>query len=301
MVRALSVACLLSVVQDPQGRAVFSSRSELVVIHATVIDRTSGFVPGLPREAFTVSEDGVPQPIGFFENADSPVTVGLVIDSSGSMQTRRAVIAAGMAFAHSSHPDDEMFTINFNEKVWPGLPLPQRFTSDRRELRDALLRSTSRGQTALFDAIRTALTHLESGHQQKKVLVVVSDGGDNASQARFSDVLDAALRMNAVIYAIGLFDQDDRAANPRLLRQLAAATGGEAFFPNKPGEVTRVLERIARDIRSGYTIGYAPASATKAGYRAIKVEVRPADHRKVAVRARTGYVAGSGADSSARK
>jgi Ca-activated chloride channel homolog len=301
MVRAVMVACLFSMVQDPQGRAVFSSRSELVVIHATVTDRKSGFVAGLPREAFTVYEDGVPQPIGFFENADSPATVGLVIDSSGSMQTRRdSVVAAGMAFALSSHPDDEMFTINFNEKVWPGLPPPQRFTSDRQELREALLRSSSRGLTALFDAIRTALTQLESGHQQKKVLVLVSDGGDNASQTRFSEVLDAALRMNAVIYAIGLFDQYDRDASPRLLRQLAAATGGEAFFPNSPGEVTRVLERIARDIRSGYTIGYAPASA-RAGYRAIKVEVRPADHRKVAVRARTGYVAGPGADSSARK
>src|SRR6187397_1263114 len=131
-------------VQAPaQARPAFSSRSELVVLRVSVVDRRAGFVSGLPREAFTVQEDGRPQPIQFFENEDTPVTVGLVIDCSGSMQTRRdGVIAAGMAFADSSHPADELFTLNFNEKVWPGLD-GQAFTSDREELRQALNRSTS--------------------------------------------------------------------------------------------------------------------------------------------------------------
>src|SRR5439155_2037119 len=114
-----------------QPRAAFSSRSELVVLRVSVIDRKAGFVSGLPREAFAVQEDGRPQAIQFFENEDTPVTVGLVIDCSGSMQRRRdGVIAAGMAFADSSHPADELFTLNFNEKVWAGLPDDRPFTSD---------------------------------------------------------------------------------------------------------------------------------------------------------------------------
>jgi len=280
-------------VQPPPTREVFSSRSELVVLHVSVLDRKSGFVAGLPREAFTVYEDGRPQAIGFFENADGPATIGLVMDNSGSMHRMRdEVIAAGMTFAHASHPRDEMFVVHFNERVWSGLPPGQPFTSDRLTLHQALLRSTTRGQTALFDAVRAGLRQLEAGRQAKKVLVVVSDGGDNASQTRFADVLDMALRMDALVYTIGLYDRDDRDANPKLLRQLAEATGAEAFFPRKTKQITKILERIARDIRSGYTIGYAPDAGAPQGYRAIRVAVQAAGRSKLAVRARTGYMAG---------
>jgi VWFA-related protein len=221
--------------------------------------------------------------------------VGLVIDNSGSMQPKRdEVIAAGLAFARSSHPDDQMFTVNFNEKVWTGLPTGRPFTSDPVELRTALLQSTTRGQTALFDAIRFALGHLENGSQQKKILIVISDGGDNASVFRFGGVLDAALRMDAVVYTIGLFDSGDRDANPKVLKQLAAATGAEAFFPRRAGDVTKILERIAREIRSGYTLGYAPAvSVQTGGYRTVRVDVQAPDRRKLSVRSRSGYFAGS--------
>lgn len=300
-IRSVVTSCLLMYVwpgaaaapkQDPQSRAVFSSRSDLVVVHATVLDRKSGFVAGLPREAFTVYDDGRPQVITFFQNEDTPVTVGLTIDNSGSMQRKRdAVIAAGLAFAGSSHPQDEMFTVNFNERVWPGLPRGQRFTSDLGELRRALSQSIARGQTALFDAIRASLANLEAGHQQKKVLIVISDGGDNASTTRSADVLDEALRMDAVIYTIGLYDEYDSDAKPALLKKLAEATGAEAFFPRLPTDITRILERVAREIRSGYTIGYVPAAGgTGRGYHAIRVEVRAPDRRKLSVRARSGYL-----------
>lgn len=289
-------------VQEPQARTIFTSQSELVVLHVSVLDRKSGFVSGLPREAFAVYEDGRPQSIGFFENADSPAVVGLVIDNSGSMsRSREAVIGAAMTFARASHPDDEMFAVHFNERVWPGLPAGTSFTSDREELRHALLRSTARGETALFDGVHTGLQQLETGRHQKKALVVISDGGDNASKARFEEVLETALRMNALIYTIGLYDQYDRDANPKLLRQLAAATGAEAFFPRQAEDVTRILERIARDIRSGYMIGYTPAvSLTQPGYRAIRVSVQPADRRKLTVRARSGYMAGRSTSNDAR-
>ena len=291
----LLVGLLLA--QDPPQRAAFASRSELVVLRVSVVDRRAGFVSGLPRESFAVHEDGRPQPIQFFENEDTPVTIGLVIDSSGSMQPRRdSVIAAGMAFAGSSHPADELFTLNFNEKVWPGLPPDQPFTTDHQDLRQALNRSTARGQTALFDAIATGLRRLDEGHRTRKVLVVVSDGADNASHTHFDEVLDAALRKDVVIYTIGIYDRHDREAKPHLLRQLAGATGGEAFFPSALEDVTRTLERVARDIRSGYTVGYVPpAGADGPRRRQVRVDVRSPDGRKLTVRARTAYInAGSG-------
>src|SRR5437660_4908847 len=288
----LLIAFLIA--QEPQDRPVFSSRSELVVLHVSVADGRTGFVQGLTRDAFTVYEDGRSQPIRFFENEDTPVTAGLVIDNSGSMLPRRdAVVAAGLAFAACSNPSDEIFTINFNERVWPGLPPEHPFTSDRDELREALSRSIARGETALFDAVAAALRHLDAGHRSRKVLIVVSDGGDNASRTNFDAVLDAALRKDVVIYTIGIYDRDDHDAKPKLLRRLADVTGGEAFFPSKTGEVQPLLERIARDIRSSYTMRYAPAvSVDASAARKIRVDVHTADGRKLGVRARSAYVAG---------
>jgi Ca-activated chloride channel family protein len=286
--------CLLLwlLTQGQPPRAAFSSRADLVVLRVSVVDRQAGFVSGLPRDAFVVHEDGRPQPIEFFEHEDTPVTVGLIIDSSGSMLPRRdSVIAAGMAFADSSHPADELFILHFNERVWPGLPPGQSFTSDHGELRRALDRSTSRGRTALFDAIRQGLRTLDEGHKTRKVLVVVSDGGDNASATRFDEILDAALRKDVVIYTVGIYDPNDPDAKPRLLRQLAEATGGEAFFPRANTEVTPLLERIARDIRSSYTVGYVPpAGADRQRRRSVRVDVRSPDGRKLAVRARSSYI-----------
>jgi Ca-activated chloride channel family protein len=212
------------------------------------------------------------------------------------LRRRAAVIAAGTSFAQSSHPDDEMFTVNFNERVWPGLPDGMNFTSDRAELERALNRAGARGQTALFDAVTFGLRHLGLGRHQKKVLIVVSDGGDNASHKTFADVLDAAQRMDAVIYTVSVRDLEapDREANPGILRKLAAATGGEAFLLGKVSAVAPTLERISRDIRNTYVIGYAPSEPGKAGeHRAIRVVVK--DRRNPAVRARSGYIAaGSG-------
>src|SRR5260370_26530022 len=249
MVRSLLLLSLLA--QAPQGRATYSSRADLVVLHVSVAERHEGFVPGLPREAFTVFEDGRPQPIVLFEHDDTPVTVGLLIDSSGSILPRmNAVIDAGMAFAESSNPDDELFTLNFNERVWPGLNADREFTRDRGELRLALERAVARGETALFDAIAERLARLERGHEPRKVLVVVSDGGDNASRSKFAEVLDQALRADVVIYTIGIYDQNDRDANPAVLRKLSDVTGVEAFFPREGVESIAILQPIAADLRS---------------------------------------------------
>jgi len=292
----LSVLVAVSARQDlPAQQAphkVFSSGSEVVLVHVTVRDSKSRLVAHLPKDAFQVFENGQPQAVTYFDDADRPVTVGLVVDSSGSMQRKRDdVIAAGLAFAKSSHPKDEMFTLNFNEEVWNGLPPSLPFTTDFEELRRALSRSGARGQTALFDAVNAALAHLDQGHEEKKVLIVVSDGDDNASRSTFADVLDTALRKDAIVYTLGIYDEYARDAKPDLLKKLAASTGGAAFFPDTPSEATQILERIAAEIRSGYTLGYVPPPGT--GYRAIRVDVHPPDRRKVSVRARSGYVAGS--------
>lgn len=285
----LLIQFLLQAVQHPSA---YHSSSELVALHVSVVDRHAGFVSGLPRDAFTVFEDGRTQPIAFFEHEDTPVSVGLVIDSSGSMAPRRdAVIAAGMAFAESSRPDDEIFTLAFNETVWPGLPEGQSFTSDHQELHEALNRSGSRGQTALFDAIDQGLRHLDDGTKPRKVLIVVSDGGDNASHLRFEDILNEALRRDVVIYSVGIYDSNNSDAKPAILRDLASATGGEAFFPKTLDHVRPSLERIARDIRSSYTIGYVPPATGEPGRRrSVRVDLRSPDGRKLAVRVRTAYV-----------
>lgn len=265
------------------------SSAELVVLNVTVVDGRSQYVAGLPREAFAIFEDNRLQPLGFFSTSDIPATVGLVIDNSTSMMRRReAIVAAGVSFAAASHPDDELFTINFNENVWPGLPSGQLFTSDRAELELALRTMRTRGQTAFFDGVQAGLKHLGKGQRQKKVLVVVSDGGDNASRSTFDSVLEEALRMDAVIYTVSIRDEYDTEGRPELLRRIAAATGGEAFFLRSLKEVAGTFDRIAREIRSGYMLGYAPEPGT-AGFRAIKVRVQPPDSRRLVVRCRSGY------------
>jgi len=277
--------------QQPRSATTFTSRSELVVLHVSVVDGEAGFVGGLPRDAFVVHENGRPQPVALFEHDDTPVTVGLVIDNSQSMAPRReAVIEAGIAFAAASNPADEMFTVNFNERVWTGLPDGQAFTSNYTDLRTALLRAGARGKTALFDAIDRAMRHLDEGVQPRKALLVVSDGGDNASSTTFEQVVDGALRRDVVIYAIGLADRADRDAKPDVLRKLARITGGEVFFPEKNAEIAGAMERIARDIRSSYTLGFVPGPSQDAQPRKIHVDVRAPGHRRLSVRSRSLYI-----------
>ena len=276
--------------QEPQpGQRAFKSRSDLVVLHVSVIDRKSGPVAGLTREAFTIYEDGRPQPIAFFNPEDSPATVGLVIDSSLSMlRQREAVIAAGLVFADSTNPRDEIFTVHFNENVWLGLPQGQMFTSDRDQLRTALQRSTARGRSAVFDAVAEALMHVEKGTSQKKALIVISDGGDNSSRRAFADLLAAAQRSEAIIYTVCLTDEYDRDSDPEVLKQLSQVSGGVAFKPDEVSEVSDVLRRIARDLHSGYTIGYVPSRSAEATFHNVRVDVSTGN-RKLIVRSRSGY------------
>ena len=268
---------------------------DLIVLPASVRDRQGREVSDLRENDFKISEDGVAQRIQLFRHEDIPVIAGLLIDHSGSMQPKLAeVTAAARAFVHSSNPDDQMFVVNFNETVSLGLPEAIRFTSRADELERAIWRSPAAGQTALYDAILGALEHLQTGSRDKKVLIVVSDGGDNASTHRLAEVLKMTEQSNAVIYTIGLFEGDDPDANPRVLNRLAQATGGEAFFPERLEDVVTICERIALDIRSQYSIGYVSMNTKRDGsYRAIRVAAQAAGHGKLFVRTRHGYIAGS--------
>ncbi len=266
----------------------------LVVLPATVTDRQGGFVSNLREQDFQVYENGRPQPIRLFRNEDIPVTVGLVVDQSASMRPKLAeVSAAASSFVRSSNPDDEMFVVNFNEKVSLGLPGSIRFTNDTVLLTNAIVTRPAEGQTALYDAIAKALEELQAGSRDKKVLIVVSDGGDNASARKLAQVMRLAEQSNAVIYTIGIFDEEDPDRNPGVLKRLAQATGGEAFLPKQLSEVAPICEGIARDIRHQYMIGYVPTNLTRDGaYRAIRILAQAKGHGKLSVRTRTGYIAG---------
>ncbi len=267
---------------------------DLVVLHATVSDRQGGFVSDLSEKDFVVYEDGVPQHIRLFTNEDIPVTAGLVVDHSTTMEPKLdEVTAAVRTFVHSSNRDDEMFVINFNEHVYQGLPGTFRFTNSAVELENAITTAPASGQTALYDAIIRGLEDLQAGSRDKKVLIVVSDGGDNASAHSLAQVMDLAEKSSAIIYTVGIFDPNNPERNLGVLNRLAKATGGEAFLPVRPSEVVSICERIARDIRHQYTIGYVPTSLTRDGaYHTIRVVAGAKGHNRLFVRTRTGYRVG---------
>ena len=269
--------------------------ADSVVLHATVQNRNGILVSGLGKDNFQVYEDGVLQQIDYFSHEDIPVTVGLVVDNSGSMRPKRPeVIAAALAFARSSNPQDQMFVVNFNELVSLGLPADTPFTDQAAQLEVALSRIAADGETALYDAVAAALEHLKKGNQDKKVLIVISDGGDNASKHNLAQIMAMAGHPDAIIYTIGLFIAEDPDRNPGVLKRLAKDTGGEAFLPESVGEVLPICQRIARDIRNQYTIAYTPANRKQDGtYRVIQVKANAPGHGRLVVRTRAGYYAPS--------
>jgi Ca-activated chloride channel homolog len=276
-----------------EGNLTISVNVDLVVLHATVRDKKGGFVSGLKETDFHVFEDRVPQTIRLFQHEDVPVAVGLIVDNSGSMRRKKKdVTAAALTFARSSNPKDEMFVVNFNERVSFGLPNTELFSANNSELEHALNGIPANGKTALYDAIEAGLAHLKEATLDKKVLVVISDGGDNASHHTLRQVLASVARSDTIIYTVGLFDESDEDRNPGVLKKIARATGGEAFLPNEISQVVQICGRIAEDIRNQYTIGYLPSNqAFDGSYRAIHVTATGPHGAELLVRTREGYVA----------
>jgi Ca-activated chloride channel family protein len=273
----------------------------LVVLHASVVNERGQFVPGLKEDAFRVFEDKAEQKISVFRQEDVPVSVGLVIDNSGSMREKRLQVnAAALTFVKTSNPQDEAFVVNFNDDYY--LDTIHDFTNDLTEMKDALERIDARGSTALYDAVIGSLDHLKKGVKDKKVLLVVTDGVDNASRRSLENAVQEAQRSNALIYAIGLFSDEDLKHNRsdmkkarRALTEMANATGGLAFFPESVDDTESICKQIAHYIRNQNTLAYNPTNAVRDGtFRTVQLLIAPQRGLgKLSVRTRAGYYAGS--------
>lgn len=290
--RFLPLLLTIGLASDAQSFQI-SVNVDLVLLNPTVRDRRGNFIADLQENNFQIYEGGVRQKIQLFRHEDVPVTVGIVVDHSGSMRSKLGeVISAARAFVRSSNSEDQMFVVNFNEHVTLGLPIHLPFTHRPEELVTAILRSPVTGRTALYDAVAEALERLQQGAREKKVLLVISDGGDNASTHSLAEVVKLAGKSSALIYTIGIFEPDDPERNPRVLRRLAHTTGGDAFFPEQLSEIVKTCENIARDIRNQYTIGYVSAHQAKPGtFRSIRLVAKAEGKGKLRVRMRSGYIA----------
>jgi VWFA-related protein len=265
--------------------------SRLVLLDVSVKGRDGGFVSGLPQDSFKVYENGKLQQITQFADADIPVTVGILVDESGSMRPKRAeVIAAAVEFIKASNPQDEVFVINFNEKARHGLPDTVLFSDNINQLRAALWQGVPEGRTALYDAIEMALHQTDMGRRDKKTLLVISDGGDNISVHKLPDVMHDVLESLVTIYTIGIFDENDPEANPGVLKQLAQVSGGASYFPKTLDAVVPICRQIAKDVRTRYTVGYIPELNNGKPERQIKVVALSLDGQKLNVRTRTKYL-----------
>jgi len=280
--------------QSVEPRAAVPSslfaKTELVVLPVSVTDISGHFIAGLRVQDFRVYEDGRLQQVTAFQEGDAPVTVGLIVDHSRSMGPKLPEVAAAVsAFAQSSNPQDEMFVVDFNDDVSVELLNGKPFTNNAQELAKAVSAVSARGRTALYDAVAEGLLHLQLGHWEKKALIIVSDGGDNASHQKYSQVLALAQRSQVVIYSVGLVDADEE-EDPGVLRGLSKHTGGIAFFPMSLESVADISKRIARDLREQYMLGFAPEKTdTPDSFRQIRVKVAAPGHGKLNVRTRSGY------------
>ena len=276
---------------EDQGRFVFRKQVQEVVLHATVVDDYGRLVTSLDRTAFSVYQNGQPEAITSFRKEDVPVAIGIVIDNSGSMRDKRAKVnQAVLNLIRASNPEDQVFVVNFSQTPY----LDQDFTSDVNLLQTALHQVSSRGSTALYDAVVASDFHLRNNPRlDKKVLLVITDGKDNMSRETLQDAL-RKLQSNkgATLYAIGLMSQGMTRSGREALQNLAASTGGAAYFPQNVDEVDSITRSIAHDIRSQYTLAYNPGGNIGTGYQGIRVEARGPAHSHLTVRTRTGYYPG---------
>jgi Ca-activated chloride channel family protein len=278
-----------SLLTASQERPTFKAESELVVLHVSVRDRGGRYISGLDRDAFTVIDDGKPQTLEMFSADEVPASIGFLIDNSNSMHpNRERVIAAAVEFSKHSHPKDEIFVMTFNEQVRHAFGPAVAGEMNPATFRAAMTRAIgARGMTAIYDGILAGLKRVGEGGQTRQVLIVVSDGDDNASTATRKDVIRQVHESDATIYTIALIDPVTREGNPGLLRELAKETGGESYRPRHLEDVGETFDRIAKDIRSAYTLAYAPT--TRTGRHTVRVYVRPKDGRQLQVRTRDGY------------
>ena len=286
--------------QPGQGRAptatnegiyVFTAEAREVILHATVVDEKNRLVMDLTKPDFTIYENNQPQTVQLFRREDFPVAMGILIDNSGSMREKRdEVNKAALNLVRSSNKEDQVFIVNFSDEPI----LDQDFTADIRKLQGALEHVEARGGTALYDAIVAACDHLTGSKLQRKVLFVVTDGEDDASQESLEEAVHRVQQENGpVIYAIGLLGDEKTRKAKRALETFAQRTGGIAYFPPTLAEVDEISSSVAHDIRSQYTMSYNPTTPkSEGGYRAIHVDAHARGYKRLTVRTRSGYYPG---------
>jgi VWFA-related protein len=270
---------------------LYRTDARLVLLHASVVDKSGKLVTNIPQSAFKVFEDGVEQPIRLFRREDVPVSMGIIVDNSGSMTSKRSrVAAAALEMVKQSNPDDEVFIVNFNDDTHFDQPL----TSDVKKLEAALARMEARGGTAMRDALSKSINYVKrNGKKDKKVLVVITDGNDNSSDVTLEQVLRQAHDSEVLIYAIGLLNEEEageaRSAK-KALKSLVDASGGADYYPKSTSDVQEITPRVAHEIRNQYILGYTSSNQALDGtFRQIKVTVT--GFGRPTVRTRNGYYA----------
>ena len=273
---------------------VLRSNVEEVSLNVTVLDDKGRIVQDLKREDFKVLEDGVQQTLLSFQHADLPVSIGLVIDNSGSMYKKRpSVNKSAVDLILASNPSDEAFVVNFADDAY----IDQDLTSDPSKLRDGLAHIESRGGTALYDAVVASADKLAAdAHRPKQVIVIITDGEDNASTLNLEQAIRRVQQLSGpMIYSIGLLFGDEMSRGEvrharRALEMLSGETGGIAFFPKSLEQVDEIAAEVARDIRSQYTLAYhSTKPSTEPGFRKVTVIAQVKGEGKLNVRTRTGY------------
>jgi Ca-activated chloride channel homolog len=284
------------------GQTKISVTANLVLLPVKVTDGHGASVNGLTLQNFRVYEDGRLANVTVFEEGDTPITVGLIVDHSRSMGSKLPEVGIAVSsFAHSSNPQDEMFVVDFNDNVSIERVKGKPFSNDPNDLEEALTAVAARGRTALYDAVSAGLSHLRDGRWPKKALIIISDGGDNASKLKYSQVLAQARESQTLIYSIGLVGSDSADENPGVLRKLCKDTGGIAYFPQVGESVASVSAEIARDLREQYTLGFVPQNTTHSdAFRKVEVKVSVSGHGKLRVRTRQGYSFGAEEHPSAQ-
>ena len=279
-------------VDDSAGMFVFKKEVQEVMLHATVLDGQRNLVPNLDRNAFTIFENGVAQPITSFRRQDVPVAMGIVVDNSGSMRDKRdEVNRAVLNLIRASNPQDEIFVVNFSQNYY----LDQDYTSDVRLLETALHQVSSTGSTALYDAIVASALHLRNNPRlEKKVLLVITDGEDNMSQETLQEALaKLQLKNGPTIYAIGLLGSGMQRRGRDALQKLAQDTGGVAYFPENLNQVGDITRTVAHDIRTQYMIAYRPKNRNaKPDNGAVRVEAQASGYGKLNVLTRSACACG---------
>ncbi len=277
---------------DQNGTYVIRKDVDEVLLHATVVDDRQHLVTNLTRDDFHVFEDGKPQAIISFHHEDIPVSMGIVIDNSGSMREKRAKVnQAALNLVRYSNPGDEVFVVNFNDEYY----LDQDFTNDLLKLKEALEKIDARGGTALYEAVVASADHLaKDSRLERKVLFVVTDGEDNASRESLEEAIKQLQVENGPqVYTIGILgDEEHPHRAKRALEIIAQRTGAISFFPKTLDEVDEISKQVAHDIRNQYIIGYKPTNPkSSGGFRQIKVEAKAKGHGKLTVRTKSGYYA----------